>query len=271
MEKMLSDTFERVFNEIKDIKASHNSLINRLDSLEEKILELSFERSNQQKMLYSTLVKIRSDENKLEEKSKRIALIGIDEQGDENLTRRFDREIIKEFVYTSGEQQLVEEFEKGNVTVQRYPPGQPKSPRVRGRVIKVGLRSKELRDQLLQHMRAGRQSLTQKFIHSYARRDYTYEELQLDRALRKQAGDLNAREGKLMYVVRDFEIVKLKSPRELPRRSLVSSSLRSNYVNGASGNRSIVDLEEERDSPTTNLTLSPIYCAQYTPKTSNTR
>ncbi|RCN35066.1 hypothetical protein ANCCAN_19097 [Ancylostoma caninum] len=72
------------------------------------------------------------------------------------------------------------------------------------------------------HMRSGRQSLTQRYVHSFARRDYTAQELQLDRALRKQAGDLNAREGKLNYVERDFEIVKLRNPRELPRRSLAS-------------------------------------------------
>ncbi|KIH43665.1 hypothetical protein ANCDUO_26324 [Ancylostoma duodenale] len=71
-------------------------------------------------------------------------------------------------------------------------------------------------------MRSGRQSLTQRFVHSYARRDYTAEELSLDRTLRKEAGDLNAREGKLAFVVRDFDIVKLNTPRELPRRSIAS-------------------------------------------------
>ncbi|KIH52402.1 hypothetical protein ANCDUO_17497 [Ancylostoma duodenale] len=72
-------------------------------------------------------------------------------------------------------------------------------------------------------MRSGRQSLTQQFVHSYARRDYTAEELSLDRMLRKEAGDLNAREGKLLYIVRDFDIVKLSAPRDLPRRLFAAS------------------------------------------------
>lgn len=40
----------------------------------------------------------------------------------------------------------------------------------------------------------------------------------MDRALRKEAGNLNAKEGRLAYIVCDFDIVKLKYPRDLPRR-----------------------------------------------------
>ncbi|EYC00245.1 hypothetical protein Y032_0117g691 [Ancylostoma ceylanicum] len=73
-------------------------------------------------------------------------------------------------------------------------------------------------------MRTGRQSLTQHFIHFFVRRDYTPEELALDRSLRKQAGDLNAQAGKLLYVVRDFEIFKLKAPCDLPRRTMTTAA-----------------------------------------------
>ncbi|KIH46958.1 hypothetical protein ANCDUO_22986 [Ancylostoma duodenale] len=55
--------------------------------------------------------------------------------------------------------------------------------------------SQSLRDSLLSHLRSGRLSLTQRFVHSFARRDYTMGELALDRSLRKQAGDLNAQAG----------------------------------------------------------------------------
>ncbi|EYC23502.1 hypothetical protein Y032_0015g2682 [Ancylostoma ceylanicum] len=55
------------------------------------------------------------------------------------------------------------------------------------------------------------------------------EELALDRNLRKQAGDMNAQAGKLLYVVRDFDIVKLRTPRDLPKRPLAAVT-----ANGAS-------------------------------------
>ncbi|KAK6035607.1 hypothetical protein COOONC_26886 [Cooperia oncophora] len=68
------------------------------------------------------------------------------------------------------------------------PPERMKSANGRDRIIKIELPSQALRDKLLHHMRSGRQSLTRRFVHSYARRDYTSEELELDRTLRKQAG-----------------------------------------------------------------------------------
>ncbi|VDL72039.1 unnamed protein product [Nippostrongylus brasiliensis] len=42
---------------------------------------------------------------------------------------------------------------------------------------------------LRSHMRTGRQGLTQQFVHSFARCDYTSKELRLDRRLRKEAGE----------------------------------------------------------------------------------
>lgn len=71
---------------------------------------------------------------------------------------------------------------------------------------------------MLEHMRTGRQSLTKDYIHSYARRDYTREELEYDRTLRKKAGTMNSEEGKLVYVVRDLVIPNLNAPRDLPVR-----------------------------------------------------
>ncbi|XGW07567.1 hypothetical protein V3C99_010605 [Haemonchus contortus] len=54
--------------------------------------------------------------------------------------------------------------------------------------------SQRLRDRLLDHMRAGRLSLTKDFVHSYARTDYTKEELAYDRSLRQKAGIMNREE-----------------------------------------------------------------------------
>lgn len=59
--------------------------------------------------------------------------------------------------------------------------------------------------------------------------------MSVDRALRREAGDLNAREGKLAYVVRDFNIVKLKMPRELPRRPLTKDAPQSSSSSSSDG------------------------------------
>ncbi|KIH58197.1 hypothetical protein ANCDUO_11599 [Ancylostoma duodenale] len=99
-----------------------------------------------------------------------------------------------------GDSDLIHAYELGHITSHRHPAGKPRAPGARGRIIKISLPSQELRNSLLAHMRSGRQSLTERFVHSYARRDYTAEELQLDRSLRKQAGDLNAREDNFVHL-----------------------------------------------------------------------
>ncbi|EYB82078.1 hypothetical protein Y032_0367g32 [Ancylostoma ceylanicum] len=156
-----------------------------------------------------------------------ITWVGIDEKNDEESTRRFDQEIIREVVLTSGNEDLISELDAGRITSHRHPIGKPRGPSGRGRIIKIRLANQQLRDALLSHMKAGRQSLTEQFVDSFARRDYTMEELNLDRALRKRAGDHNALEGKLVYIVRDFDIIKLKYPRELPHYSAASSTANS--------------------------------------------
>lgn len=121
-------------------------------------------------LLYSTMVKVKADCRRIDEKSMRIAWLGIDEQSNEESTRRFDREILKEAIETSGDDQLIREFEQGRITSHRHPAGKPRKPGERGRIIKISLPSQTLRDSLLDHMRSGRQSLTQRFVHSFARR-----------------------------------------------------------------------------------------------------
>ncbi|KHJ80840.1 hypothetical protein OESDEN_19480 [Oesophagostomum dentatum] len=152
------------------------------------------------------MVKFRADSTKIDEKLRTIAWVGIDEKVDEVSTRLFDREIVKEAVYTSGCDDLKREFDEGRISIRRHPSGRPHGPGRRGRIIKITLSNQSLRDALLMHMKNGRQSLTKDFVHSYPRRDYTVEELELDRSLRKQAGELNAQCG------------RLKQPRDLPIR-----------------------------------------------------
>ncbi|KAK6049635.1 hypothetical protein COOONC_12860, partial [Cooperia oncophora] len=158
--------------------------------------------------VYSGLV-----DTKIVDKACRITWVGIDEKATEEATRAYDREAIKEVVETSGDKCLLEEFNHGRIEFCRHPrtrvPGRLQSSRPR--IIKVSLRNQELRDRLLQHMRSGRQSLTKDFVHSYARPDYTREEIEYDRALRRKAGIMNSQEGKLTYIVRDLAIHKLRA------------------------------------------------------------
>ena len=150
-----------------------------------------------QSSFYSALIKVRADSQKIDERMRTVVLVGIEEKSNENDTRRFDEEIVGELVNTSGNSDLVREFESGHIAVRRHPPNRPQNSGRKGRIIKITLTNQELRDSLLFHMRCGRQSLTREFIYSFARRDYTPEELALDRSLRKQAGELNAKEGML--------------------------------------------------------------------------
>ncbi|VDL67127.1 unnamed protein product [Nippostrongylus brasiliensis] len=214
-----SASIQSVFTEVRDrvkaIEETQDRILARLASIESRLGSTDGTSPMDKSVVYSTFVKFKADSKEIDEKARRIAWIGIGEQESEELTRRFDREILKEAVQTSGNDELIREFEKGRITSYRHPAGKPRGTGARGRIIKISLPNQELRNALLSHMRAGRQSLTRQFVHSFARRDYTSEELRLDRRLRKEAGERNAAEGKLMYIVRDFDIVKLKTPREL--------------------------------------------------------
>ncbi|GMT19868.1 hypothetical protein PFISCL1PPCAC_11165, partial [Pristionchus fissidentatus] len=57
-------------------------------------------------------------------------------------------------------------------------------------------------------------------VHAHVRRDYTADELEQDRFLRREAGKLNAEAGQLEFVVRDLKICRLANPRPLPERSM---------------------------------------------------
>ncbi|KAK6012446.1 hypothetical protein OSTOST_22408, partial [Ostertagia ostertagi] len=186
LEKALLTSFAKIFDKIEEISSRQENILERLSELENSVLNLSKKDVNQN-ALYSTIVRVKADEKKIDDKLRRIAWIGLNEQKDDVATRRFDKEALKEVIETSGDKELMDEFEKGNITAHRHPAGQPRGISGRGRIIKINLPSQDLKDRLLRHMRSGRQSLTKQFVHSYARRDYTAEELELDRSLRKQA------------------------------------------------------------------------------------
>ncbi|RCN49911.1 hypothetical protein ANCCAN_03947 [Ancylostoma caninum] len=67
-------------------------------------------------------------------------------------------------------------------------------------------------------MRTGRQCQTRQYVHSCARPDYTREEIEYDRELREKAGIMNQTEGKLVHVVRNLAIHKLRVPQDLAYR-----------------------------------------------------
>ncbi|KIH60525.1 hypothetical protein ANCDUO_09228 [Ancylostoma duodenale] len=180
-----------------------------------------------QNALYSTVVEVRADETKTEENLRRINWVGIAEQKNEALTKKFDYEALKEVIETSGDPELLQEFFRGNIVAHRFPRDQPRGVEARGRIIKTDLPNQALKDRLLEHMKRGRQSLTKIFVHSYARRDYTSKELHLDRAVRKRAGELNEKEGKLQFVVRDLQIHRLIRPRVLPAKLEFSRLIKS--------------------------------------------
>lgn len=161
-------------------------------------------------------MKFKSDTKVVDAKACRVTWVGIGEQASDAATRAFDKEAIKEVIESSGDEQLINEFNDGRISFHRHPVIRKDTNRARPRIIKICLGNQELRDRLLEHMRIGRQSLTKDFVHSYARRDYTREELEYDRLLRRKAGIMNSEEGKLVYVVRDLAIHKLNTPRELP-------------------------------------------------------
>ncbi|KAL6743577.1 hypothetical protein Aduo_016599 [Ancylostoma duodenale] len=215
-EDALLSAFASLLSAVAEIKNTRESVLKRLTAVEARLSTMSTPSMIDQNAIYYTVVKVQADKTRIEEKLRRITWVGIPEQKDEVSTRRFDHEALKEVVETSGDPDLLREFSRGNIVGHRFPVGQPRSTGARGRIIKIDLPSQELEDKLLQHTKQGRQSLTKNFIHSYARRDYTPEELELDRKLRRKAGELNQKEGKLQFVVRDLQIHRLRYPRDLP-------------------------------------------------------
>ncbi|KIH42685.1 hypothetical protein ANCDUO_27326, partial [Ancylostoma duodenale] len=128
IERSLSHTFDRVFGCIPDLQQTQNSILDRISGLEAKISAINTSPVMQQGCLYSAMVKISADSSKIDEKLRTITWVGIDEKVDERSSCRFDREIVKEAVYTSGCEDLIREFEEGRITIRRHPSGSPRGP-----------------------------------------------------------------------------------------------------------------------------------------------
>ncbi|RCN25823.1 hypothetical protein ANCCAN_28462 [Ancylostoma caninum] len=210
--------FDKMFDLVLRMQETQSAVLTRLKTLEERVVTMNEQPPSSNAALYSILVKFHADARIVSSKSCGITWVGIGEQIDDAATHVFDQKALEEVVEASADSELIRELSTGQIDVHRHPKiRNVKSSRPR--IIKVYLRNQDLRDRLLHHIRNGRLSLTKQFVHSYARKDYTREELEYDRCLRKKAGQLNHQEGMLKYIVRDLSIHELRYPRELPSRT----------------------------------------------------
>ena len=60
-EKSASELLSRVFDEIKEIKNTQREILAHLGGLESRLSDLHSDKFSQQKLLYSTLVKVHAD------------------------------------------------------------------------------------------------------------------------------------------------------------------------------------------------------------------
>lgn len=130
-----------MFGELASLHKAQSSVLARLSDLEKSVSLNQSSNNDNQNLLYFTIFEIQADSDVINEKSKRIACVGIDEQGDDVTTARFDREIVKEAAHTSEDEELIHEFDEGHIVEHRHPPGKSRGPGVRGRIIKISLRS----------------------------------------------------------------------------------------------------------------------------------
>ncbi|KAK6044934.1 hypothetical protein COOONC_17562, partial [Cooperia oncophora] len=96
LEKALTTSLAKLADRIDEMNTRQNEILSRLAALEDSISGLQVSCSLDQKLLYSTIVKVKADGEKIDDKLKRITWIGIGEQGDETATRRFDMEALRE-------------------------------------------------------------------------------------------------------------------------------------------------------------------------------
>ncbi|EYC41152.1 hypothetical protein Y032_0580g253 [Ancylostoma ceylanicum] len=123
IERSLNQTFDRVFSKIVDLQQVQETILSKVAHLESKLSLMTSSSSEQQKLLYSTMVKIRADSQKIDDKIRTTAWVGINEKHDENSTRMFDREIVKKVVYTSGCDDFIRVFDDGRISFFRHQVG----------------------------------------------------------------------------------------------------------------------------------------------------
>ncbi|MFH4978003.1 hypothetical protein AB6A40_004712 [Gnathostoma spinigerum] len=167
--------------------------------------------------LYSTVARmVRTDATVLQEKAIRAVFIGVPHAKTKDSSAKEDYAMVAEVVRESNNRELLEAFESGTISTQLHPSYEV--PQRRSRPLKVCFPSKSLRDEFINYVRFNKPSKIKELPHCHIRHDYTQQELSEDRRQRQQAGLMNAQTNQLEYVVRDLRIVKLKSPRVLPKR-----------------------------------------------------
>ena len=165
---------------------------------------------------YAAVVQAKLDSSTIEEKSKNLVVLNLGELDSSGNPVKGDEMLVAEMIHSVGDPTLVKKLKEGKIKFRRHPTDRP--PTARGRPLKLFFESQGERDLVLQHVKRNKTALMKEHPHSFIRRDYTAQELAVDRDLRQRAGLLNAAEGHLRYLVRDFEICQLPKPRPLPPR-----------------------------------------------------
>ena len=161
----------------------------------------------------SSLTRVVFQQDSIRDKSTRAVLVGHPEDQDEEVTKRNDLLLIQNLLAKIDHPSL----NMDSITYHRHP-AERKSVS-HNRIIKIQLKDHAARDLFLSMARRVRGASLTGNPHAYFRRDFTSEELALDRELRQQAGRKNCEANSLIYIVRDLKIVKLSVPRVLPKRS----------------------------------------------------
>ncbi|VDM33020.1 unnamed protein product, partial [Toxocara canis] len=179
--------------------AAVQPVVDRLDKLISIMSEVQppATQSWVEPQIYSVMTKmIHMDRNELDEKNKRAT---------EKDTKEEDEKLLREAITLS------ESYANGHITTKRHPDYRagPKGYRP----LKVMFESQIHRDIFLRNRFSKMQSLP----HSYVGRDYTVDELKYDRISRRRAGQENQKLGVIRFVVRDLQIIQLKSDRPLSR------------------------------------------------------
>jgi len=133
----------------------------------------------------------------LEEKSKNVVIVGLPELADDAATNSADENLCQEVFRNAN-------LDATNCQVQRH------GKKVPGRhqIVKILTDSKDIRDRVLKAFRQFRPSALPKT--AYVRRDMTPTELEHDRLCKQECYELNKKEGKRRFIVRDLNVIELK-------------------------------------------------------------
>ncbi|KAK6052291.1 hypothetical protein COOONC_10203 [Cooperia oncophora] len=220
------ERFDKIISVVMKVQESHSTILDKQKAMEQLLSIDALPCSHPSSALYSTLSKFKSDTKIVDDIACKITWVGIEEKATEEATRAYDREAIKEVVETSGDKCLLEEFNHGRIEFCRHPrtrvPGRLQSSRPR--IIKEPGTQGPLATAYEKWASVSYQRLSS--IHML-RPDYTREEIEYDRALRRKAGIMNSQEGKLTYIVRDLAIHKLRSRASYLQAPLASANLQT--------------------------------------------